>query len=75
MAGKCQLRTSFSTHFATEASSAEAFTLWGVPSGPIVSDTFTLTVGFVVGLRSQQERRIPGWWMPITVDTCPLEKH
>src|SRR5215831_10271526 len=66
IAGKCQPRTSFSMHFATDGSSPVAETPCALPSGPTVSETLTLTVGFVVGLRSQHARRIPTWWSPMT---------
>jgi len=61
MGGNFQERTSFSTHLATDGSSAEQETFCGVPSGPMARDTFTFTVGRVVGFRSQHERLIAGW--------------
>jgi hypothetical protein len=62
-------------HLATDSSSPDATTLWALPSDPIVIDTATLTVGFVVGLRSQHARRIASWCIPMTCWTWPPEKH
>ena len=56
-------------HLATESSSPDVETFCALPSGPTVSDTLTLTVGFTVGLRSQHERRIASWWSPMTCCT------
>jgi hypothetical protein len=53
---KCHPWTSFSTHLATDGSSPEADTDWGLPSGPIVIATLVLTDCFVDGFRSQHVR-------------------
>src|SRR5271156_5335282 len=72
MAGKCQVRTSFSTHLATDGSSDVADTPLVVPSPLTVSDTLTLTAALVVGFRSQQDRFTPGWCNPMTCCTWAL---
>src|ERR1035438_8104032 len=62
-------------HLATESSSLEAETFCALPSEPTVIVTLTLTLGFVVGLRSQHVRRMATAWRLMTWLTWPLERH